>query len=171
MDQDDRRDVEIAGDGNVVGEGNRASVVKDNQAGVVGDHAHIEGGVHFHQGARTPPRLPLERPVRAVHFTDRERALAELLDELRPGRAVTLCGPGGIGKSALAAEAVWTLTERDELLERFPDGVLFHSFYGRPDPALALEHFARSYGEEPRPSPADAALRALAGRCAGSAAC
>ena len=125
-------------------------------------HAHIyikstiEGGP-----AR---RIPLQRPPRAPHFTDRKRELARLLDDLRPGRVVTLCGPGGIGKTALAAEAVWTLAPESEPPDRFPDGILFHSFYGQPDPALALEHIALSYGEEARPTPAEAALRALSGK-------
>ncbi len=110
------------------------------------------------------PRLPLQRPPRAAHFVDRRAELAQLLTDLQPGRVVTLCGPGGIGKTALAAEALWTLAPGSDPPDRFPDGVLFHSFYGRPDPALALEHIALSFGEEPRPTPADAALRALAGR-------
>ena len=46
---------------------------------------------------------PLQRPARATFFTGREAELARLLDELQPGRIVTLTGPGGIGKSALAA--------------------------------------------------------------------
>ena len=51
----------------------------------------------------SPAPLPLERPARATHFTGREDELAQLLDELQPDRVVTLTGPGGIGKSALAA--------------------------------------------------------------------
>ena len=54
-------------------------------------------------GSPAPP--PLQRPARATHFTGREAELAQLLDDLQPGRVVTLTGPGGIGKSALAAEA------------------------------------------------------------------
>ena len=38
-----------------------------------------------------------------THFTGREDALAQLLDELQSGRVVTLSGPGGIGESGLAA--------------------------------------------------------------------
>jgi tetratricopeptide (TPR) repeat protein len=112
---------------------------------------------HIHP---TPPPLPLQRPPRAQHFTNREKELAQLLADLQPGKVVTLCGPGGIGKTALAAEAVW----QDEVTDRFPDGIIFHTFYGKPDPALALEHIARSFGEEPRPTSAEAALRALAGK-------
>lgn len=110
------------------------------------------------------PRIPLQRPARAEHFTDRERELAKLLDDLQPGGVVTLTGPGGIGKTALAAEAIWTLAPEDDPPERFPDGILFHSFYNQSQTDLALEKIALAYGEEPRPTPKDAAQRALAGR-------
>ncbi len=66
------------------------------------------------------PRLPLQRPARAAHFTDRQRELRQLVADLRPGEVVTLCGPGGIGKSALAAEAIWTLAPADEPPRRVP---------------------------------------------------
>jgi len=115
------------------------------------------------QAAASLP-IPLQRPPRATHFTDRERELARLLADLQPGRVATLCGPGGIGKTALAAEAVWELAPENEPPKRFPDGILFHSFYGRPDTALALEHIVTSFGAEPRPSPASAALQVLAGK-------
>ena len=87
-----------------------------------------------------------------------------LLAELQPGRRVTLCGPGGIGKTALAAEAIWTLAPGDDPPASFPDGIVFHTFYHQPQANLALEAIARVYGEELRPNPAEAARRALAGR-------
>jgi hypothetical protein len=133
-----------------------------SQGGIVGDHGHIEGGVHFYPSAPAGP--PLQRPARADYFTGREGVLARLLEALRPGAVVTLCGPGGIGKSALAAEAVWALAPGDEAPARFPDGILFHSFYGQPDSALAFEHIATSFGADPKPSPASAALQVLAGK-------
>jgi tetratricopeptide (TPR) repeat protein len=77
---------------------------------------------------------------------------------------MTLCGPGGIGKTALAAEAIWTLAPAGDPPERFPDGIISHTFYNQPQAALALEAIARAYGEEPRPNPAAAARRVLAGR-------
>lgn len=73
-------------------------------------------------------------------------------------------GPGGIGKTAIAAEALWNLASAGKLQERFPDGVIFHSFYDQPEVSVALEAVARAYGEEPHPNPATAARRALAGR-------
>ena len=108
--------------------------------------------------------LPLQRPPRVEYFTDREEELAQLLADLQPGRVVTLCGPGGIGKSALAAEVVWTLAPGNEPPELFPDGIIFHSFYNQPQAVLALEAIARAFGEEPKPTPRDAAQRALSGR-------
>ena len=136
--------------------------VLQSQVGVIGDQARVEGGIHFHA---QPAPIPLQRPARAEHFTDRKPELAQLLADLQPGRVVTLCGPGGIGKSALAAEAVWTLAPGDQLPGIFPGGIIFHNFYKQSQVTLALEHIARSYGDrDPRPTPAAAAQRALAGR-------
>ena len=112
----------------------------------------------------TKVRLPFQRPPRVPHFTGREAELAALLKDLQPGRAVTICGPGGMGKTVLSAEAIWKLAPGSEPPQRFPDGIIFHTFYHRPQAALALEDFARAYGEDPRLSPLDAAKKALAGR-------
>ena len=134
----------------------------DSRTGIIGDHAQV-GEMHFHLHT-SPAGIPLQRPPRAEHFTDRTQELQRLLDDLRPGQVATLCGPGGIGKTALAAEAIWKLAPENEPPERFPDGILFHSFYGQPDPGLALEHIVTSFGTEPKPSPATAALQVLAGK-------
>jgi tetratricopeptide (TPR) repeat protein len=102
---------------------------------------------------------PMQRPRQAEYFTGREEELNKLINDLQQGKIVTLCGPGGIGKSALAAEAMWLLSP-----ESFPDGIISHCFYTTPQAELALEHIALSLGEDPKPSPALAAQRALAGR-------
>ena len=151
----------------------------DEQAGRIvetGGGSYIEGDVHLERGdlvagdkivypAPSPPLpIPLQRPRRAEHFVGRERALARLVVALQPGEVITICGAGGIGKSALAAEAIWTLSPGAEPPERFPDGIVTHRFYRQPRAALALEAIARAYGEAPRPTPIDAAQRALAGR-------
>ena len=104
-----------------------------------------------------PPQLLL----RAEHFVGREEELAKLVEDLQPGRVVTLCGPGGIGKTALAAEAVERLTERGELTTRFPDGVIVYSFYGQPDPMLAFAHIIRSFDPDAREISAQAAQAML----------
>ena len=117
--------------------------------------------------AATPPAsLPLQRPRRAEHFTGRETELPRITADLQPSRVVTLCGPGGIGKTALAAEAIWNVAPGGDPPDRFPDGIILHTFYTEAQAALALEAIARAYGEDPRPTPADAARRALSRRCA-----
>ena len=115
---------------------------------------------------QAPSGPPLQRPARAEHFTGRQTELDDLTAQLQPERVVTLCGPGGIGKSALAAEALWRLAPGDQPSNTFPDGILWHNFYEQPQAAIALEKIALSFGEEPQPSPADGAQRALTGRCA-----
>ena len=107
---------------------------------VIGDKVFGDKHVTIHEAPKL--RVPLERPARVV----------------------TVCGPGGMGKSALAAEAVWELAPGDGVPERFPGGVIFYTFYGQGQVALALEHVARSFGEELKPTAQAAAQRALAGR-------
>jgi tetratricopeptide (TPR) repeat protein len=111
-----------------------------------------------------PRRVPLERPPLVEHFTGREVELQQLLDALQPGKVVTLCGPGGMGKTALASQAVWILAPGEQPPERFPDGILYHTFYNRPEVAILFEKIATVFGEELRPTPRDAAQRALAGQ-------
>ena len=108
--------------------------------------------------------IPLQKPPRTQHFIGRQAELARLLADLQGDKVVTLFGPGGMGKSALAAEAIWTLAPGDEPPARFPDGIIFHTFYHQPQASLALEKIARSYDLDPRPTPRDAALQALAGK-------
>jgi tetratricopeptide (TPR) repeat protein len=119
-------------------------------------------GVYINQPR--PLRIPLQRPAQVENFTGREDELQQLLEALQPGKVVTLCGPGGMGKTALASRAVWTLAPGEHPPERFPDGILFHTFYNRPEVAILFEKIAAEFGEDLRPSPHDAAQRALAGR-------
>jgi tetratricopeptide (TPR) repeat protein len=114
---------------------------------------------------KTAPAGPLEILPRAAHFVGREKELEKLLGDLKPGAVVEVCGPGGMGKTALAAEAICKLTENgSEPPKDFPDGVLVHSFYKQADVILAFEHIVRSYGGEPKPTPAIAAQELLAGK-------
>ena len=107
---------------------------------------------------------PLQLPRRAEHFQDRASECAWLLAHLQPGQIVTICGPGGMGKTALVAEVLWTLAPGDNPPKRFPHGIVFHSFYGRPEAAVALEQLARTFGEDPLPTPKQAAQRALSNK-------
>jgi len=112
------------------------------QIGVVGDYAHIEGGVHFYHPI---PQPPLQRPLRPMYFIGREMEIDEILNYLRPGRIITLCGPGGLGKTAIAVEIIWRLSPDDKPPIVFPDGIVSHSFYDKSGTGLALEHIIRSF--------------------------
>ncbi len=94
-------------------------------------------------------RTPLIRPLRPLHFVGRAAELEQILPAVQPRRVVTLCGPGGIGKSALAAQVVWTLAPGEEPPERFPDGIVYHSFYEKPSIPAALKFIAGAFGLEP----------------------
>ena len=89
---------------------------------------------NYNQTPQPQTPLPLQTLTRATYFVDREKALAKLLRDLQPGRVVTLCGPGGIGKTALAAEALDRLypDNPSQPPERFPHGVIVHNFYQKP---------------------------------------
>ena len=67
------------------------SAVFDQSGQQVGTQFNVAGDLNLGPEAR----VPWQRPPRAVHFTNREQELAQLLADLRPGRVVTLCGPGG----------------------------------------------------------------------------
>ena len=126
-----------------------------NVQNIAEQHIHLPGQHYI---------PPLHRPRRAEHFHDRKAERAWLLSNLHPGRVVTICGPGGMGKTALVAEVLWTLAPGESPPLSFSDGIVFHSFYGRPEAAVALEQLARTFGEDPLPTPAQAAQRALSGK-------
>lgn len=74
-------------------------------------------------------------------FLHREEELAWLDKHLHPDKVVAVCGPGGMGKSALAARAVRRLDAA-----RFPDGIIFHTFYHQPATAQAVQTVAHALG-------------------------
>ncbi|HEX6472968.1 MAG TPA: LuxR C-terminal-related transcriptional regulator [Streptosporangiaceae bacterium] len=67
----------------------------------------------------TATTVPHNLPAEPNDFIGRERDLAELRQLLGATRAVTLCGPGGIGKTRLALRVAATLADG------CPDGVWF----------------------------------------------
>ncbi len=109
-------------------------------------------------------RIPLFKPPQAPHFTNRKTELENILNALRPGKVVTICGPGGMGKTALTAKAIWTLAPENEIPASFPDGIIFHTFYNQPRVDLALEMIAQALGDEAKPTPEAGAQRALSGK-------
>jgi predicted ATPase/DNA-binding CsgD family transcriptional regulator/Tfp pilus assembly protein PilF len=84
-------------------------------------------------------------PAEPNSFVGRERDLADLAVLLADVRMLTLCGPGGVGKTRLAAR----LAAR--LADRFPGGAWLIELADTQDAALIGQHVAAALGirEEP----------------------
>lgn len=78
-------------------------------------------------------------------FVGRERELGQLRRSVRSVRAVTLCGPGGIGKTRLALRVLAGLTAG------FPDGVWFIELGDLRQPELVVPYVASAIGIEEEP--------------------
>ncbi len=84
-------------------------------------------------------------PQEPNNFVGRERELTELCELLGVTRALTLCGPGGIGKTRLALRVLRTV------VAAFPDGVCFVDLgdLWQPDLVISRVASALGVGEEP----------------------
>jgi predicted ATPase/DNA-binding CsgD family transcriptional regulator len=84
-------------------------------------------------------------PAEPNSFVGRERDLAELARMLSDVRALTLCGPGGIGKTRLAVRLAC------EVVPGFPDGAWLVELADTHDPTLVTQRVATALGvrEEP----------------------
>lgn len=117
----------------------------------------ISGSVAVHGYKHLPP--PYQLPPLDTFFVGREEEVACLLEQLYPGTIITICGPGGIGKSALAAQVVRMLEA-----SRFPDGILFHSFYHQPSTNIAFQAIAETFQIEEKKNLESDVRQALAGK-------
>jgi predicted ATPase/DNA-binding NarL/FixJ family response regulator len=88
------------------------------------------------------PRSYFEEPN---SFVGRERELDELRRSMMAMRAVTLCGPGGIGKTRLALRVL------AELEDDFPDGVWFIDLADLRQPELVVSRVASVIGVDEEP--------------------
>ncbi|GIJ26760.1 NTPase [Micromonospora qiuiae] len=119
------------------------------QAGVIHGDVHVAGPA--------PDRGPFPRqlPGPSSHFTGRAAEMAEL-DQVfgEGGNIAVLCGPSGVGKSALARQ--WAHSAQG----RFVDGQLFADLRGFSgemplDPGAALAAFLRALEVPPQRIPVD----------------
>ncbi|WP_417911091.1 hypothetical protein [Candidatus Electronema sp. PJ] len=124
-----------------------------------GDHSIGQQNNYYNSLPPAPPPIPHFPPSLDTCFLGRDRECDWLLDKLYPGKVVAVCGPGGMGKSALAAQAVSRLESA-----RFPDGIILHRFYEHPRIEQALQRIAKAFGIEAKPSLEIAVEDALAGR-------
>jgi predicted ATPase len=81
-------------------------------------------------------------PVPTTPFLGRERELAEVVGLLEGTRLLTLTGPGGTGKTRLAAQAAGMASEA------YPDGVWWVPLAALRDPELVLETAAQVVGSK-----------------------
>jgi tetratricopeptide (TPR) repeat protein len=137
----------------------RGDLQMSNQTGIIGDNATVYDGIHFHNHPPAPPPIPRQLPALEPCFLHREEELAWLNDRLHPGKVAAVCGPGGMGKSALAAQAVHQLETA-----RFPDGIIFHSFYHQPKVETALQAICAAFQIEAKAGLETAVRNALSGR-------
>lgn len=114
---------------------------------------------HYHASA-PPPIIPRQIPTLEPCFLHRDEELVWLNERLMPGTVVAICGPGGMGKSALAAQAVHRLDAA-----RFPDGIVFHSFYHQPSIEQALHAIIGAFGFKAAEADLESTMRqVLAGK-------
>jgi predicted ATPase/DNA-binding NarL/FixJ family response regulator len=99
-------------------------------------------------------------PAEPNAFIGRERDLADLTDMLGHVRALTLCGPGGIGKTRLALKLAASL------IADFPDGVWLADLadVDAPDRLIPLVTGTLGIRQEPERPLADTLAEALRGR-------
>jgi predicted ATPase/DNA-binding CsgD family transcriptional regulator len=99
-------------------------------------------------------------PAEPNSFVGRDRDLGDLRLLVSTVRALTLCGPGGIGKTRLAMRLGW------QLAGDFPDGVWMAELAATSDPTLVARQVANVLGISEEPGrPATATLGdALRGR-------
>ncbi len=119
------------------------------------------GNVHVDQHIHQPPPpvIPRQIPPLDACFLGRDTELAALLEQVQPGKVAAVCGPGGMGKSALAAQAVHKLET-----DRFPDGIIFHSFYHQPSTDMALQTICNAFQVEAKAGLESTVRQVLAGR-------
>ncbi|MEM7335591.1 MAG: tetratricopeptide repeat protein [Chloroflexota bacterium] len=89
--------------------------------------------------------IPNQLPTRPEHFIGRENEIDMLVKNLQPSQKVTLWATGGMGKTAIAIETLYRLDEQNELLTRFPDGIIFFSFYGQGQNENLYQHLIHTY--------------------------
>ncbi len=99
-------------------------------------------------------------PAEPNSFVGRDRDLSDLQLLISNVRVLTLCGPGGIGKTRLAIRLGW------QLAGEFPDGVWLVELGSTADPVLAARQVATVLGvsEEHGRSAAATLADALRGR-------
>jgi predicted ATPase len=91
------------------------------------------------------PEIRTQLPQEPNSFVGRERELTELCQLVGVTRALTLCGPGGIGKTRLAQQILHALAGA------FPDGGCFVELGDLWQPDLVVSRVASALGVDEEP--------------------
>jgi tetratricopeptide (TPR) repeat protein len=124
---------------------------------------------HLRALRKTSQTRPRVLPKAAEHFTGRIEDVDWLETQLRTERRIALIGPGGIGKTAIAHQAIGALSPADDPFAVFPGGIVAHDFYAAPSHHAAIEDLVAQAGlaelddaeREPRARALLAGARAL----------
>ena len=92
-----------------------------------------------------PTLKSVRLPRQLTSFVGREHELDEVTGALREHRLVTICGPGGAGKTRLA------LASAERLLQDFPGGVFLAELADVTDSHLVASSVASALGVRERP--------------------
>jgi tetratricopeptide (TPR) repeat protein len=106
----------------------------------------IFAAFHLRTLRRTGGHLPRVLPKAAQHFTGRADEIEWVKTQLRSQARVALIGPGGIGKTAIAHEAVAALSPEDAPFAHFPGGIFLHDFYAASGYLAAIEDIVAQAG-------------------------
>lgn len=117
-----------------------------------------------YQNKKQIKEIPVQLPLRPKYFTGRETEIEQLKQHLYPGKKVTLWAAGGMGKTTIAAETIYRLRDEGELFRRFPDGVIFFSFYGRSQNEDLYEHIIRTLAPDKTEFTFEKCFRCLSGK-------
>jgi predicted ATPase len=110
----------------------------DTPAGPSPRRPRVVGSARLQPSGPRPSERPLDNlPLERTSFVGRDREVAEIQRLLSDRQLLTLCGPGGAGKTRLA------LAVSSGLIERFEDGVWWVELAPIADPGLIAQEVAR----------------------------
>lgn len=96
-------------------------------------------------------------PVSLTHVIGRDEIIATLAAQVRTRRFLTILGPGGVGKTTVAAAVAEALTDS------YADGIRFVGLGSLADPALVPATVLAAFGQTPMESDAMTSLIAAVG--------